>query len=264
MGVRRCTLLLWMAGFAAGQAFAPTGGLKFEAATIKPTPPDAPRRSVRASAAGKRFTAAGETLHTYLWVAYQVKAEQIAGGPGWMDTARFDLNAEAPGPSRIEDLDIMLQNLLTERFKLRFHFEKKEMRAYVLVQDKGGAKTFKPHANASGGDVHLDQYTENVVHQRWKAHCASLDFFAWRLSQQMDAPILNQTGLAGCLDFGLDFTRELPPGVQEGQVVNGATVDTYGLTIFQALPKQLGLKLESKRAPVETMVIDHAEQPRED
>ncbi len=263
VGVRlgRFALLLLTAGFAAGQTFAPTGDLKFEAATIKPTPQDAPRRSLRASAGGKRYAAAGETLHRFLWIAYQVKAEQITGGPDWIDTARFDLNAEAAKPSSLEDLGIMLQNLLTERFKLRFHFKKKQMKAYVLTQDKEGAKNLKAHPNPTGGDVHLDQYTENVVHQRWNAHCASLDFFAWRLSQKMDAPVLNQTGLTGCFDFGLEFTEDLPPGVQDGQVVNGAVVDTYGLTIYQELPKQLGLRLEYKRAPVETMVIDHAEKP---
>jgi uncharacterized protein (TIGR03435 family) len=84
-------------------------------------------------------------LRSYLYVAYQVKEEQIAGGPAWVDIDHYDLNAEAEKPSSIEELHTMLQNILTERFKLRFHHEVKEMSAYVLTVDKEGPKNLKPH-----------------------------------------------------------------------------------------------------------------------
>jgi uncharacterized protein (TIGR03435 family) len=79
--------------------------------------------------------------------------------------------------------------------------------------------------------------TEQLVHDKWNAHCASMKFFTWRLSAMFDQPIINQTGLDGCFDFELTFTRELPKGVQEGQLFNGAPVDTYGPSIYQAFKK---------------------------
>jgi uncharacterized protein (TIGR03435 family) len=246
----------------AGQAFAPTGSQTFEVASIKPSQPGAQGGGVR-PAGDRRYVGTNLPLRSYLYVAYQVKEDQIAGGPAWVDTERYDLNAEAEKPSSIEELHIMLQNILTERFKLRFHREVKEMSAYVLAVDKDGPKNLKPHPSPSGGDVVLDRVSDGLVHDKWTAHCASIDFFVWRLSAWFDRPLINQTNLDGCFDFELTFTQELPRGIQEGQLFNGVPIDTYGPTIYQALPKQLGLKLESKKAPVDTLVIDHAEKPDE-
>jgi uncharacterized protein (TIGR03435 family) len=252
-------IALTAAGLLAGQAFAPTGSLTFEVAAIRPSKPDTPGGGVR-PAGDRRYVGTNVSLRGYLYVAYQVKAEQIAGGPAWVDTESYDLNAEAEKPSSIEELHIMLQNILTERFKLRLHHEVKEMSAYVLAVDKDGPKNLKPHPGAAGGDVILDQATEQLLHDKWTAHCASMDFFTWRLSGMFDRPIINQTNLDGCFDFEIAFTRELPRGMQEGQLFNGAPIDTYGPTIYQALQKQLGLKLEARKAPVDTLVIDHAER----
>jgi uncharacterized protein (TIGR03435 family) len=80
------------------------------------------------------------------------------------------------------------------------------------------------------------------------------------LSPWLERPILNQTGLKGCFDFDLAFTRDPPRGVEDGQLVNGVAVDTSGPTIFQALPAQLGLRLESRKEPVDTLVIDSADR----
>jgi uncharacterized protein (TIGR03435 family) len=163
----------------------------------------------------------------------------------------------------IEDLHIMLQNLLTERFKLRFHHEAKDMLAYVLAVDKNGPKNLKAHANASGDEVNLERTVEEVLHEKWSAHCASMDFFVWRFSAWLDQPMINQTGLKGWFDFELAFTREPPRGALEGQLPGGFPIDTSGPTIYQALQNQLVFKFESKKASVETMVIDYAERPAE-
>ncbi len=246
------------------QSLAPTGTLKFEVGSVKRSAPNAQGGGVQPAPGGRRYVGTNLDLRSYLYVAYQVRPEQITGGPSWVDTEHFDLNAEAEKPASIEDLHIMLQNFLTDRFQLKLHHESKEMAVYALVVDKGGAKNLKPHPGASGGDVVLARTTEGVIHDKWSAHCASMDFFTWRLSPWMDRPLLNQTNLDGCFDFDLSFTRDLPAGIKEGQLVNGAPIDTYGATIFQALPAQLGLKLEAKRGPVDVLVIDHAEKPSED
>jgi uncharacterized protein (TIGR03435 family) len=259
-----CAIALFAMGVAFGQAFAPTGSLKFEVASIKPTQPGAEQGGLHPAPGGRRYVGSNWVLRNYLSVAYQVKPEQIRGGPGWIDTKSYDLNAEAAQASSFQDLHIMLQNLLTERFKLQFHRETKEMSAYVMTLDKGGPKNLKVHPNASGGDVNLNETAEQPLHQIWTARCGSMDYFAFALSRIFERPLINRTGLQGCFDFQLRFTDELPSGMKEGQIVNGTPIDTYGPTIYQALPQQLGLKLEEQKAPVETMVIDHAERPTED
>jgi uncharacterized protein (TIGR03435 family) len=253
---------------AAGQAFAPTGSLTFEVASIKPSTPGEAYVGIHPTPGGQRYVAAGSPLRDYLYVAYQVRPDQITGGPGWVETELYDMNAEADRPSSIEDLHIMLQNLLTERFKLRFHYETKEMPAYVLTLDRGGPKNLKVHPNASGGDVILDRTTDPLGAEKWSAHCASMNFFIWRLSPWFDRPFVNQTNLNGCFDFELTFTRE-QPAVSQGNAAQGnapndpAPITASGPPIFDALRNQLGLRLEAKRGPVATLVIDHAERPGE-
>lgn len=256
---RALVIALATAALAAAQAFAPTGTLTFEVASIKPSAPSTPAGGVQPSPGGQRYVGKGVPLGSYLYVAYQVRPDQITGGPAWVATELYDMNAEAERPSSIEDLHIMLQNLMTERFKLRFHFESKEIPAYVLSVDKGGPKNLKLHPNASGGDVHLDRTTYQSAPEVWTARCASMNFFIWRLSPWLDRPFVNQTNLEGCFDFELTFTREQPLAVSQGN----APIEASGPTIFEALQKQLGLKLEARRGPVATMVIDHAEKPSE-
>ena len=251
------------AALAAGQAFAPTGSLTFEVASLKPSKPGAPDGGLHPAPGGQRYIGSNWVLRNYLLVAYQVKSSQIVGGPGWVDTDPYDLNAEAEKPSSIEELHIMLQNLLTERFKLRFHYETKEMSAYVLTVDKSGPKNLELRPGAGGGDLNIDKNAEQFLHETWTTHCASMDYFTFVLAQIFDKPILNQTGLKGCFNFQIKFTQELPPNLQEGQLFNGVPIDASGPTIYQALQNQLGLKLESKKAPVATLVIDHAEKPSE-
>jgi len=258
--MRRAFLLTLLAATLSAQTFAPAGTLKFEAVSIKKSQSGEKPHGTQPESGGRRYIGAVIPLRSYLYVAYQVRPDQIVGGPAWLDSDNWDLNAEAEKPSSIEDLHIMLQNALTERFKLRFHHAAKEMAAYVLAIDKDGPKNLTLRPAVPGADFHLDQQTEQIVRMKWSARCASLDFFTWRLSPWLERPVLNQTGLKGCFDFDLAFTGDLPAGVQDGQLVNGVPLDASGPTIFQALPAQLGLKLESKKAPVDTLVVDSADR----
>jgi len=90
-----------------------------------------------------------------------------------------------------------------------------------------------------------------------------MDHFAWRLGQVLDRPVIDLTKLKGGYDFDLAYTSELPPGISEDEVINGQPIDISGPSIFQAVEKQLGLKLERQKGPVEIIVIDHAEKPVE-
>ncbi len=192
-------------------------------------------------------------------VAYRVKAEQIAKGPSWMATAAYDMNAQAERPSSTEELHIMLQDLLAERFKLQFHYETKELPIYALTVDKPGAK-LQPHEAQNAGDPWIDVAFEQP-NVKWHASFAPMPYFAWRLSMLLDRPVIDHTNLKGGYDFDVSFTPERRPFGAPDAGAAPAPPDSPGPTIFEAVRHQLGLKLEPEKAPVPIMVIDSASKP---
>jgi uncharacterized protein (TIGR03435 family) len=233
----------------------------FEVASIKASPPGGRGGGIRPAPGGERYLATNVSLRLLIMVAYRVKAEQIVGGPAWMNTDTYDMNAKAERPSSVEDLHVMLQNLLADRFQLKFHRETKEMPVYALGVDKGGHK-MKPHEAQSAGDPWMDQANEGL-HIKLTATSAPMDYFVWRLGQLMDRPVIDQTKLKGGFDFNLAYTRDPPPGFREGMLLNGAPMDTSGPNLFEALKQQLGLKLEPQKGSADVLVIDRAEKPVE-
>jgi uncharacterized protein (TIGR03435 family) len=236
---------------------------KFEVATIKPGHNDGHGPSgIRPAPGGERYIATNITLKALITVAYRLRPDQVIGGPGWMDTDVYDMNAKAEQPSSLEELHLMLRDLLADRFKLRFHRDTKEMPIYALTVGKDGPK-LKPHEAQSAGDPWIDVTFDPFPHATWHAKSAPLDYFAWRLSGILDRPVVDQTNLKGGYDFEFSYTADLPPGMQPGALLNGAAIDTSGPTIFEAIRKQLGLTLERGKGSVDTLVIDHAEKAPE-
>jgi uncharacterized protein (TIGR03435 family) len=195
-------------------------------------------------------------------VAYYVKAEQIVGGPSWVDTERFDMDAKAEKPSNIDELLVMLTNMLVDRLHLAFHREKREMPIYALTVDKAGTK-LKPHQAANGGEPWIDQTREKFLHIKMSATAVTLDYLAYRLSQLMDRPVVNLTNVPGGYDFNLEYTQDLPPGFPPGGRINGEEPDASGPNVFDALKQQLGLELKAQKGLAEVIVIDHVERPTE-
>jgi uncharacterized protein (TIGR03435 family) len=234
--------------------------LRFEVASLAPSAPGGRGGGIRPSAGGDRYVANNVSLRLMLMVAYRLKTDQVVGGPSWMDTDTFDMNAKAERPSSVEELHTMLQNLLADRFKLQFHREKNVLPIYALTVDKSGSK-LTPHEAQSAGEPWIEQAIERIVSVKLTAKFCSMDYFAWRLSQLLDRPVADNTNLKGGYDFTLAYTRELPPGIPEGAQLNGTPIDTSGPTIFAAIRQQLGLRLDREKGPVETLVIDHAEKP---
>jgi uncharacterized protein (TIGR03435 family) len=234
--------------------------LRFEVASLKPSQGLEQGGGIRPAPGGQRYEATNCPIKLMIQVAYRVKAEQIVGGPGWLDTDRFDMEAKAERPSSADELHVMLMNMLVDRLQLKFHREKRDMQMYALTVDKGGPK-LTPHEAANAGDPWIDQTTENFLHIKMKAAYSPMDYFAFRLSQLMDRPVVDLTNLPGGYDFNLEYTRELPPGFPEGGKVNGEEPDTSGPTVFAAVKQQLGLELKARKGPVEVIVIDHAEKP---
>lgn len=235
---------------------------KFEVASVKLCPPGKRPGGIRPSAGGDRYIADACPLRLMLQVAYRMRNEQISGGPGWLDTDLWDIQAKAEKPSTSEELHVMLQDLLVERFQLKFHREKKEMAIYALTVDKGGPK-FQKNEAKSAGDIWIDVQQPQFLHMKWHATFAPMDFFAWRLALNLDRPVVDMTDLKGVYDFDLNYTRDLPPNIPEGAQLNGQPIDTSGLNIFEALKQQLGLKLERQKGPVETIVLEHVEKAAE-
>jgi uncharacterized protein (TIGR03435 family) len=181
--------------------------------------------------------------------AYEVESYQISGGPAWMDSDRFDINAKAEGetaPSK-EQLRQMLQRLLADRFHLQFHREKRQRPAYTLMLAKSGPKLKESRAADSSMSL------RSGAVQTLELSKATMEQFAAQLSNSgLDNPVVDRTGLKGVYDIKLTWTPEY-----------GGTPssDPQTVTIFAALQDQLGLKLEPQQAPVEILVLDRVEKP---
>ena len=237
--------------------------LRFEVATIRPSHSSDGPSGIRPAPGGERYTASHVTLKLFLSVAYRVRTEQVIGGPQWVASDAYDMNAKAERPSSLEELHVMLQNLLADQFKLQLRREPKEMSIYALVVDKDGPK-LKPHEARDAGEPWIDVAFSPFPHATWHAQFAPMDYFAWRLSNILDRPVVDQTNLKGGYDFDLSFAADLPPALQRpGALLNGEPIDTSGPPIFDAIRKQLGLRLDREKGPADTLVIEHAEKPAE-
>jgi uncharacterized protein (TIGR03435 family) len=185
--------------------------------------------------------------------AFQVRSDMIAGGPEWMDSERFDIIAKAPPETDDKTLRMMLQTLLAERFKLVTHRKERVMPEYALTVAKGGPKlepSPQPGERRCTWENADRGLRRRVCHNMTMAELASA-LPGWG-GIGIDRPVIDLTGLTGTYDFHF----EIGPGRKE----EAAGKDDSGPTIFDAMA-QLGLKLESRKGSLSTIVIDHAEKP---
>ena len=218
--------------------------LAFEVASVKLTPPGNNGMSI--SLPPGRFTAGNASLKLLMVNAFDVLTFQIVGGPGWMDSDRFDIDAKTPDNISGKQGYEMLQTLLADRFQLKIHREMREMPIYTLVVGKNGPK-LNP---AKEGERPM---VSGRGRGRMEFQKVSVQTLALNLAGNMDRIVLDRTGLTGDFDFTLEWNPDL------GQ----PDPDQSKPSIFTALTEQLGLRLESTRGPVEVLVIDHAEKPSE-
>jgi uncharacterized protein (TIGR03435 family) len=237
--------------------------LAFDVASLKPSDPAARGGSIRQMPGGQRYHGENVPLKMMMTVAYTVTDRQISGGPDWAGTDRYDLEAKAEHPSTSDELHVMLQHLLEERFHLKLRRESREEPAYLLTAGKGGPKMpvhdaedkdyppFGPdNATANDGTICPGLAGRNVT----------LNYFAFTLSRFMDRPVVDKTELPGRYDVALHFLPDIPRlGGGDG---GGAPNFSPGCNdIYSSLPSQLGLRLEKGKGPVEYIVIEHAEKP---
>jgi uncharacterized protein (TIGR03435 family) len=187
-----------------------------------------------------------------MW-AFKIGRSQVSNPEAAMAVSdRFDIIAKAPGPAKTDEMRVMLQGLLAERFKMATHRETKEITAYVLVEAKGGHKMKVSEAADGRGVRPVQQEGRTAL----TGQSATLDQLAMYLSGPLRTPVIDMTGLKGRYDFEFDLTSF---GVNAPPEPGEAPRDPVAI-LQAALPKQLGLKLESRKMPVELLVIDHIEK----
>jgi uncharacterized protein (TIGR03435 family) len=214
-----------------------------------------------------RFTATNEGIKGLIqYDAYGVPGPQIEGGPAWLASERFDIEAKVDDATAVamQRLDPeersqmkrqLIEQLLSDRFKLAVHWETKELPVYALVRAKGGAKlTSSTDTSGSSGTSsnrgHLK--ASGVTMARLAETLTGI------LNREVGRVVVDRTGLEGRYNLTLEWSPE------DGSS-SSASSDSQGSgpSIFTALEEQLGLKLESSRGPVKVLVIDRVEQPSE-
>lgn len=248
--------------------------LTFDVASVKPSNPDGRNVMIHLTPGGG-VNVTNTPLKVLIGIAYDIRPFQISGGPDWIGTERFDIQGKVDGGESQPDLFRMndadrrktekamqerLRSLLAERFQLVTRKETKEMPAYVLTVAKGGHKLKPAPDNVTG------PHGMRMQRGRVEATSSTLEMVTRAISNELGRPVLDQTGLTGKFDFTLEWTPEMGGGglLGGGDGPGGAppaSTDSSGPSIFTALQEQLGLKLESRKAPVEIVVIERVEKP---
>jgi bla regulator protein blaR1 len=245
----------------------------FEVATVKPSTGEERNRGILTSPG--RFRAENWPVKNVIMFAYELKSgSQISGYPEWVNSTDYDIDAKTdesttatlnklPPDERSRQVKLMVQALLTERFHLKVVYRTKEIPVYALVIAKGGPKLTKstgPKILAGGG-------TQSVLNERRSGELESinmsLDQFAAAapdlFPEVSDRVVVNKTGLTGNYNWTLKWTPAQNFSGPRGGTLPGSDESAPGL--FTALEEQLGLKLESQKGSVETLVVDSIDRP---
>jgi uncharacterized protein (TIGR03435 family) len=268
----------------------PAAKVEFQVASVKPSPSnDLPMNSTFPMGPGNayvpnggHFSAANYPAATYIAFAYEFSGSQqealLSQLLHWATTDHYDIQAQtdgSPAKDTKDQMRLMMRSLLADRFKLKLHFETREAPVFALMAVKPGkpAPLLQPHPKDEscaappsnqpasqfpaicGGLLQMRPSAPGLV--RFGARNVTMEFIANLLVSMgaLDRPVLDQTGLAGTFDFALEYVYQ-PPG-------GDLRTDLPGLLFIDALREQLGLKLESQKAPTEILVIDHVERPSE-
>jgi uncharacterized protein (TIGR03435 family) len=230
----------------------------FEVATIKPSKPDQPGKlfGVR----GNHFTTINTTLSDLITFAYGVQKKQVVGQPEWMDTDKWDIEAQpdVPGAPNDKQLKTMIKKLLTDRFQLKFHKDTKELSAYVLTVAKAGNKM----TAGSTDPNQLPGLFFRGLGVLTVQNATMEDFAGLMQSAVLDRPVVDQTALQGKWNFLLKWTPdESQFGGMGIKVPPPSDAADAPPPLFTAIQEQIGLKLDAGKTQVPVLVIDKAEKP---
>ncbi|HWG96853.1 MAG TPA: TIGR03435 family protein [Nitrospira sp.] len=240
------------------KAMAADAVLKFEVITVKPSDPNRP---------GKLFTIRGRhlmtintTMNDMVTFAYGLHVKQIIGAPEWFATDKFDLDGvpEAEGRPNTKQMKELIQSALTDRFKLTFHHDQKELSVYALTVAKGGPKMTET--------IHQPNDPKNFIFRGklgdlMVTNSTMKDFCDGMQSAVMDRPVVDHTGLTARYDFNLNWTPDDSQFAMFGPRPTPKDDPNAPPSLYTALQEQLGLKLEATKANADVFVIDHVEKP---
>lgn len=217
---------------------------KFEVASVKPNSQGELAGFSFSFAADGGLTARNDSVWNLIRAAYGVRDLQISGGPSWIKSQGFDIEAKPPKsdqPIPRQQTLLMLQALLRERFQLEFHREMRDVPSYALIVAPHGPKLPPPGQGRNLTAIgNLDSPSMTLG-----SLCQILEF-------DLDRPVVNQTGLDGPYAIRLQWASERTPK---------ELADPARPSLFTAIQEQLGLKLDSQKAPVEMLVIDQVALP---
>jgi uncharacterized protein (TIGR03435 family) len=293
--MRQAPLIAGIAVLACASAFGQaTENLTFEVASVKPAaPPSGDGRVIFGGRGGPgtpdpgQITWTNATLKTLLTIAYDVKNYQV-NGPGWIDTERYDILAKVPEGATKEQVNVMWQNLLKERFGVVVHHDSKEFEANDLSVAKGGPK-FKettldpntPQVAPPSGPPKLDKNGFLDVQGRGMimmmrvgptgpsgqivGRAQTMSELATLLGNQLNKPVVDKTGLTGKYDIQVEYTpdmngTQMPPPGAEGRPATGAEASLPGSNLASAIEQQLGLRLAKSKAKLDMVIVDKAEK----
>ena len=233
----------------------------FEVALVKPARPEGGAVGLFTYPGG-RIKASQSPLEYLIMEAFDIESFQVSGGPRWLREDRYDIEAKPPSSSKSakaeptspktppnDEQRLMLQTLLADRFQLKYHREIREGPVYLLVRNNKALKLHDAEDKSEyvwaggiqGGAIDGDGIAGINI---------SMPQLAKRLSQYLHRPVLDKTGLAGSFDFKFEY---------ESHLVDDSRPDVIS-SIFASI-QGIGLKLESAKGPVETIVIYHVEKP---
>jgi uncharacterized protein (TIGR03435 family) len=261
---------------------------EFEVADIKPTDPSVNGTRLQLQPSG-RLDVQGAPLKLLIRLAWDFNTDElIAGGPKWLETTRWDIvakaSASAPGTPDQFDIDVlrlMLRNLLIDRFKLQTHMEDRPVTAYTLLAAKPKLQKADPSnrtnwkegpAPASKDPRDTNPILSRLVTATNMTMSQLADLLPSMAPGYLQTPVEDMTGIEGAYDFTFNFS---PIGAVQGQRggggerggappgpnANSSVSDPNGaVSLFDAMLKQLGLKLEMRKRPLPVLVIDHVEE----
>jgi uncharacterized protein (TIGR03435 family) len=235
----------------------PKADPNIEVATVKPSPSEARGRLY--TMRGAQLMAINVTVLNVITFAYDLHERQVSGGPAWASSDRFEIviKPDTPGQPNIQQMKALLRKALVDRFQLKFHNEKRELSVYAI--------TLPPNTKHKMTESAPGQNLPNLIFPRpglLPARNATMTDLAQSMqSAVLDRPVLNQTNIEGRFDFTLDWMPDEFQFATFGPLPQ--LPDTGKPNIFQAFQQELGLKLESTKAPADVMVIDKVERPSE-
>jgi len=288
MNARRITLSVVLIVVAAC-AFFGQAAARFEVASIKPNTNPGPGviTGIIRPLPGGRLSANAVLPRFIIQFAYAIRPYQISGGPDWINSAHYDIEAKAEGNATPQQIRLMTQSLLEDRFKLKAHRETRELPVYDLTVSRSGLKLLPPK---EGSCVTPDPNGPPLVPAPGQAPTpvcgaavvtitpsgarilggkVSMASLILTLSNMLGRTVIDKTGFSGAFDVDLQFAPDQalavlpPPGPPGAPGATAPAADPAGPSIFTAIQEQLGLKLDSGKGPVEVLVIDSVEKPTE-